>query len=71
VAANVVSMAVRVSVTVAIVRSVAVTPSKTDNRTRIILIAVAAIVRRSHGPAGPPPPTTRPAPPGGFDRNGS
>ena len=64
VAANIEAIGVRVPVTVAIARGVVVTPSKTDNRSHVILIAVtaAAIVRRSHG-------TAAPAAPGGFGRN--
>ena len=65
VAANIGAIGVQVSVTVAIVRGVIVTPSKTDNRghTRTIRIAVnAAIVRRSRS-------TAAPAAPGGFGRN--
>ena len=64
-AVNIGAISVQVSVTVAIVRGVIVTPSKTDNRgrTRAIRIAVnAAIVRRSHG-------TAAPAAPGNFGRN--
>ena len=64
-AVNIGAISVQVSVTVAIVRGVIVTPSKTDNRgrTRAIRIAVnAAIVRRSRS-------TAAPAAPGGFGRN--
>jgi hypothetical protein len=56
---------IRVAVTVAIVRGVAVTPSNTDNRIpRVIRIAatVAATVGRSRG-------TAMPAVPRGFGRN--
>jgi hypothetical protein len=66
VAANIIG--VRVSVGVPIVRGVAVTLSKTDDRRRI---AVPAIVRRSHGTAAPTARTTMQADPGGFGRNGS
>ena len=65
--------AARVFVIVAIVRGVAVTPSKPDDRSRVIRIAVivAAIVRRNRGTATPAAPTTIHAAPGGFGRNGS
>ena len=68
--ANIGIIAVHVSVTVAIVRGIAVTPSKTDNRsTRVIRIAatVAAAVESSRGTAMPAP--AMPAVPGGFGRN--
>ena len=64
-APNIGAIGVRASVTVAIVRGVIVTPSKTDNRgrTRAIRIAVnAAIVRRRRS-------TAAPVAPGGFGRN--
>ena len=59
VAPNIGAIGVRASVTVAIVRGVAVPASKTDNRTRVMRIAVHAIVRRSRS-------TAAPAAPGGF-----
>jgi hypothetical protein len=62
---NIGAIGVRISVTVAMVRSVAVNPSETDR------IAVPAIVERSHGDAMPPASTIMEAVPGGFGRNGS
>ena len=55
-AVNIGAIGVRISVTVTIVRGVAVNPSKADR------IAVPAIVKRSHDNATP-------AAPGGFGRN--
>jgi hypothetical protein len=61
---NIVTIGVRISVTVTIVRGVAVNPSKADR------IAVPAIVKRSNDNATPAAPTTMQAAPGGFGRNG-
>jgi hypothetical protein len=62
---NIVTIGVRISVTVTIVRGVAINPSKADR------IAVPAIVDRSHDNATPATSTTMHAVPGGFGRNGS
>jgi hypothetical protein len=62
---NIVAIGVRISATVAIVRSVAVKPSKADR------IAVPAIVDGSHDNATPAAFTTMQVVPGGFGRNGS
>jgi hypothetical protein len=62
---NIVTIGVRVSVTVTIVRGVAVNPSKADR------IAVPAIVERSHDNAMPAASTAMQSVPGGFGRNGS
>jgi len=62
---NIVTIAVRIPVTVTIVRGVAVNPSEADR------IAVPAIVERSHDNAMPAASTTMQAVPGGFGRNGS
>ena len=70
-APNIGDVGVRASVTVAIVRGVAVPASKTDNRTRVMRIAVHAIVRRSHSTGAPAALTTIQAAPGGFGCNGS